>query len=88
MIVTVIIATTLVLLSALYLIEKAQKWVKPLYRKWIKGECRHICFICEHLRCKYETGLCKEYTKDFDLGYRVGYDDAIRQVIKKFEQHR
>lgn len=73
----------------MFIIEKAQKWTKPFYRKWIKGECRHICFVCEHFdKCKYELGLREEYTKGFDEGYRAGYENAIRKVIKKFEQHR
>lgn len=24
------------------------KPIERFYKKWIKGECRHICFLCNH----------------------------------------
>ena len=35
--------------------SKNEKIFKLLYRKWVKGECRHICSICEYI------DYCKGY---------------------------
>ena len=35
--------------------SKMKKFFKLFYRKWIKGECRHLCTSCKY----YE--YCKGY---------------------------
>ena len=32
-----------------------KKFFKLFYRKWVKGECRHICSVCEYI------DYCKGY---------------------------
>ena len=61
-------------------------------RKWIKGECRHFCFLCVYyatckaIENKYPSPCGLEYYNGFDAGYKVGYEAAItaaKDTLKK-----
>lgn len=39
-----------------------KKFIRKIIRKWIKGECPHLCTICEYKKsCTLDKELCSEY---------------------------
>lgn len=52
------------------------------YKKWIKGECRHFCVLCNHFDvCEYGVEIQSyDYQRGFNEGYEYGYKDGTREV--------
>ena len=78
-VIEITIITLIVLYASYHLIKDLRKYVPALYRKWVKGECRHFCLFCDNYNvCKIEMGLEPDYQKGFDDGYKEGYEDCQR----------
>lgn len=41
-----------------YMIKKIKMFFLKFYIKWVKGECRHFCVVCEY------RGLCDEHLEE------------------------
>lgn len=42
------------------------------YRKWIKGDCRHLCILCKHKK------LCAEQQLD---------EERVKKDLDEFRKH-
>lgn len=58
---------------------KLLKYIRMLKRKWILGECRHLCSICPYwdTDCKIDFGLDESYQNGYMKGYDAGYTKGI-----------
>ena len=56
-----------------------------LKRKWIDGECRHLCCLCTYWNkfCQHDFGMTTKYGK----GYADGYDDGYKEATKRFKKY-
>lgn len=56
------------------------KILKRFIRKWIKGECRHLCCLCPfwYRYCQHDFGCSTKYGR----GYADGYDDGYTAAMK------
>ena len=55
------------------------KFSLSFYIKWIKGECRHICVLCNKYKlCDLQKELNADYQDGFTDGYDTAYQDEIR----------
>lgn len=68
-----------------YKLVKDIKHYAPIWkRKWIKGECRHLCILCQHHEtCKKDMKLDKNYAEGFDDGFAEGFDTGHTEGVKE-----
>lgn len=50
------------------------------YRKWIQGECRHLCLLCKHKRLCLEHLAEEERVKIELANYRQHIVDRFNNV--------
>lgn len=47
--------------------------IRTLKHKWIDGECRHLCVLCEFaFGCRYHADICKKRDKMLNEAYEFG----------------
>lgn len=75
--------------------------ISALKRKWINGECRHICFLCNYaFGCHYHAELCKKRDNMLNTVYEYGmsnmkdmcnsrqYDKGWNDCYKLYVEHK
>lgn len=51
--------------------------MKALKEKWIDGECRHICYVCDvAFGCHFHADICKKRDKMLNEIYEFGKSNA------------
>lgn len=53
--------------------------IQMMKRKWIDGECRHLCAVCPFWKphCKINFfPISRKCAKPYDAGFKDGYDYA------------
>ena len=54
--------------------EYYKKKRQMFYKKWIKGQCRHLCILCDHYYdCSFDYGLFEEREKEIIEAYKNGF---------------
>lgn len=74
-----IILGCVILIYVIYnLTRDVLKLSLSFYIKWIKGECKHICVLCNKYKlCDLQKELNADYQDGFTDGYDTGYKDAM-----------
>ena len=49
--------------------------IKKFFKKWIKGECRHLCRYCKYINIEYGCDVMET-----DELYNMGYDTTIQYL--------
>ena len=62
------------------LLKRLIHWKK----KWINGECRHLCLFCPFWKryCKQNSLCATKYDRGYADGYEDGYTDAMERMEK------
>ena len=51
--------------------------IKALKEKWVDGECRHICYVCDvAFGCHFHADICKKRNKMLNEIYESGMSNA------------
>ena len=80
-IIAVIIEISIIAIVLIYLVhhlvKDLRKYIPFWYKKWVKGECRHLCVLCNHSDiCEGRVELEVEWKKGFNEGYDAGVEDG------------
>ena len=60
--------------------------LKALKRKWIDGDCRHICFLCDvPVTCDLRANICKKLDSMLVEAYDLG--ESYSKYLKEKEQY-